>query len=244
MPDPVARVVNVTRQYGSGPGAVIALREVFCTVDPGDRIALVGPSGSGKSTLLQLLGNLDQPTTGEVTWPALGLPELLRPTRVVNILQGQSLIAALSVLENVSLPLLLAGYSQTDARMLARQALDVFDLGALADRLAEEISGGQSQRVAIARALVVRPQLILADEPTGQLDSGTAQTVFRRLIGRAEEDGAALVVATHDPAIARHLERQWQVTDGRLELDASDGQAVPLGADRRATMLVEQRGTP
>ena len=244
MTDPVVRVVDVTHHYGVGPGAVAALRDVSCTVQPGERIALVGPSGSGKSTLLQLLGNLDQPTAGEITWPTLGLPELLRPTRVVNILQGQSLIVALSVLENVSLPLLLAGYNEADARSLARQALAVFDLVALADRLAEEISGGQAQRVAIVRALAVRPQLILADEPTGQLDSRTAQTVFHQLIASAEEYGAALVVATHDPDIARHLERQWQMTDGRLRTEAPDGNTVQLVSDRPPAMLVDQRGTP
>ena len=244
MPDPVVRAVNVTHRYGSGAGAVTALHDVSCTVDPGDHIALIGPSGSGKSTLLHLLGNLDQPTTGEITWPALGLPELLRPTRVVNILQGQSLIAALSALENVSLPLLLAGYNQADARALAREALAAFDLAFLSDRLAEEISGGQGQRVAIARALAVRPQLILADEPTGQLDSRTAQTVFRQLVRSAEEYGAALVVATHDPDIARHLDRQWQMTDGRLRVEAPDGKVVPLGrSDRDARPLIEHRRT-
>jgi putative ABC transport system ATP-binding protein/lipoprotein-releasing system ATP-binding protein len=177
----------------------------------------MGPSGSGKSTLLHLMAGLDEPTVGRVSWPAIGARSALRPGPVAVIFQGPSLLPPLSVLENVALPLVLGGASDQDARAAAHRALAVLDLDELAAKLPEEISGGQAQRVAVARALAGRPRLILADEPTGQLDRANATVVVAVLVAAAAYSDAALVVATHDPLVADQLRERWRMQDGRLE---------------------------
>lgn len=223
MAESIVLAEHLGRHFGSGEARVDALTDASCRIEPNDRIAIVGPSGSGKSTLLHLLGNLDQPTTGTIRWPALGLPETLRPSRVVNIFQGPSLIPGLSAIENVRLPLLLSGSSDADADASAMEALSAFEVAHLRDKLPEELSGGQAQRVSIARAIAVRPWLILADEPTGQLDSATAVRVLNRLLQLADELGAALVVSTHDARIARRLSTTWSMSAGCL----TTGQSAP-----------------
>ncbi|MFC6751565.1 ABC transporter ATP-binding protein [Deinococcus aquaticus] len=180
-------------------------------------MALLGTSGSGKSTLLHLLGALDAPTSGSLSWPALGAPENLRPGLVSFVFQAQSLLAPLSALENVALPLILNGQDTRSALHEALEWLKRLDLGTLADQLPEELSGGQAQRVAVARALVTRPRLILADEPTGQLDSVTAQHLMDVLLS-ALPPNAALVLATHDPAVAARLNAVWHLRDGAVSL--------------------------
>jgi putative ABC transport system ATP-binding protein/lipoprotein-releasing system ATP-binding protein len=184
----------------------------------------MGPSGSGKSTLLHLMAGLDEPTVGEVVWPAIGSREALRPGPVAVIFQGPSLMPPLTVTENVELPLVLAGASAGEAAGRAGQALELLDLLELRDKLPEEISGGQAQRVAIARALSGDPRLILADEPTGQLDRTNATAVIDVLLAAADHAGAALVVATHDPLIAGRLTEHWQMEDGRLHTQATAGE--------------------
>ncbi|MDX6646291.1 MAG: putative transport system ATP-binding protein [Miltoncostaeaceae bacterium] len=205
------------RTFGSGPAATVALEPTDCTVPHGARIAVMGPSGSGKSTLLHLMAGLDEPTVGRVSWPAIGARSALRPGPVAVIFQGPSLLPPLSVLENVALPLVLGGASDQDARAAAHRALAVLDLDELAAKLPEEISGGQAQRVAVARALAGRPRLILADEPTGQLDRANATVVVAVLVATAAHSDAALVVATHDPLVADQLRERWRMQDGRLE---------------------------
>ena len=204
------------RTYGAGSGTVIALRPTTCVVGPGARVALVGPSGSGKTTLLHLMAGLDQPTVGTVAWPAIGPRPALRPGPVAVIFQGPSLLPALTIMENVALPLVFAGGRQGDARRAATSALALMDLDHLADALPEEISGGQSQRVAVARALAGEPRLILADEPTGQLDAAAGREVVQILLAAAGHAGAALVVSTHNTAVASRLDERWQMHDGRL----------------------------
>ncbi|GHF57901.1 putative ABC transport system ATP-binding protein/lipoprotein-releasing system ATP-binding protein [Deinococcus metalli] len=206
---------DLTRDFRVGTQTVHALRGVSVWVAPGDRIALLGSSGSGKSTLLHLLGALDAPTSGTLSWPALGAPDTLRPGRVSFVFQAQSLLAPLSAVENVALPLILNGQDQGSALHEAQEWLERLDLGALADQLPEELSGGQAQRVAVARALVTRPRLILADEPTGQLDSATAQQLMDVLLA-ALEPGSALVLATHDPAVATRLKDVWHLQGGAV----------------------------
>jgi ABC-type lipoprotein export system ATPase subunit len=218
--EPLVRCRGVGRRYGDGPAATVALRGVDCEVHAGERIAIMGPSGSGKSTLAHLMAGLDQPTEGDITWPAIGPPEVLRPGPVAVIFQGPSLLPALTVIENVALPLVLAGEHEDDAYQRALGALDRIELADLADKLPEELSGGQSQRVAIARALAGRPRLILADEPTSQLDHESGERVTELLLSAAETAGAALVVATHDPVIADHVATTWTMVDGRLESSA------------------------
>jgi len=204
------------RTYGSGAAATVALQPIECAVADAARVAITGPSGSGKSTLLHLMAGLDDPTVGTVAWPAIGDRASLRPGPVAVVFQGPSLLAPLTVLENVALPLVLDGAHDAQARGSAQRALSRLGLDDIADKLPEEISGGQAQRVAVARALAGRPQLILADEPTGQLDRANAAAVVDVLIDAAEHAGAALVVATHDPLVAERLLDRWEIRSGRL----------------------------
>jgi ABC-type lipoprotein export system ATPase subunit len=212
----LARCTDVARTYGSGAGEVQALRGVNCTLRPGMQVALTGPSGSGKSTLLHLLAGLDTPTSGTIAWPGLDGSPAGRPGVVGMVFQGPSLLPPLDVTENVALPLLLAGSTETDARGRALAALHDVGLDELAARLPEELSGGQAQRVAVARALAVRPRVILADEPTGQLDSAHGAQVVGLLLDAATMLGAALVLSTHDLTIAERLPDRWQMADGLM----------------------------
>jgi ABC-type lipoprotein export system ATPase subunit len=212
----LVRCSGVARTYGRGAAATVALTATDCHVLAGDRIALVGPSGSGKSTLLHLMAGLDAPTQGSVTWPAIGSREDLRPGRVAVIFQGPSLLAPLTMLENVALPLVLDGARDVDARITALASLASLDLAELADKLPEEISGGQAQRVAVARALAGKPLLILADEPTGQLDRASGRRVLDALLAAADRAGSALVVSTHDADVAARLRSRWQMHSGLL----------------------------
>jgi ABC-type lipoprotein export system ATPase subunit len=214
---PLVRCVGAGRTYGSGAAGTVALQRTDCEVLAGARIALVGPSGSGKSTLLHLLAGLDEPTVGSVEWPGLGDRGQLRPGPVAVVFQGPSLLPPLTVLENVALPAVLDGASDTEARELAGTALALLELAELADKLAEEISGGQAQRVAVARAVAGQPRLILADEPTGQLDRAHGAALVDVLLAAADHTGAALVIATHDLTVAARLATRWQAHSGQLE---------------------------
>jgi putative ABC transport system ATP-binding protein len=215
----LARCTDLTRTYGSGAGEVRALRGVSCTLRPGAQVALTGPSGSGKSTLLHLLAGLDTPTGGTIAWPGLdGSPEG-RPGLIGMVFQGPSLLPPLDVTENIALPLLLAGFTETQARERATAALHDVGLDELAARLPEELSGGQAQRVAVARALAARPRVILADEPTGQLDSAHAAQVVGLLLDAATMLGAALVLSTHDLTIAERVPERWRMADGLMVAD-------------------------
>jgi len=212
----LARCTDLTRTYGSGAAAVHALHGVSCTLRPGMQVALTGPSGSGKSTILHLLAGLDTPTSGTIAWPGLdGSPEG-RPGLIGMVFQGQSLLPPLDVTENIALPLLFAGFTETQARERAAAALHDVGLDELAARLPEELSGGQAQRVAVARVLAARPRVILADEPTGQLDSAHAAQVVGLVLDAATRLGAALVLSTHDSTIAERLPERWRMADGLM----------------------------
>lgn len=212
----VVRAVNVARTFGAGSNAVVAVHGVDCEVGAGDLIALMGPSGSGKTTLMHLLAGLDTPTVGTVDWPAIGTRDQLRPGPIAVVFQAPSLLAPLDVLENVTLPLLLQGIDRHTARQTAFAALEQLGLDSIASKLPEELSGGQAQRVAVARVLADRPRLILADEPTGQLDHTNGCAVIDALIAAATETGAALIVNTHDHTVANRLDLHWSMSDGRL----------------------------
>ena len=216
---------NVSRRFSLGSDKIIGLIHAFCEVKAGDRIAVVGPSGSGKSTLLALMAQLDEPTEGQVSWAYFGTTQKLRPRHIGLAFQSPSLIPALSVIENVETPLLILGDIE-NMRERAMAALDTVGLGTLADRLPEELSGGQAQRVGVARALVAGPELILADEPTGQLDQATGQNLVAALLAHAEKTGAALVIATHDQAVARQMKSIWHTSHGQL----STGQDMGAGS--------------
>jgi ABC-type lipoprotein export system ATPase subunit len=214
----LARASQVARSFGTGPAANVAVHDVNCSVHPGERIALMGPSGSGKTTLVHLLAGLDRPTTGIVDWPGIGTIDRLRPGPVAVVFQAPSLLPPLNVVENVALPLLLGGMGRHDADADARSALSRLGLDDLADKLPEELSGGQAQRVAIARVIAGSPQLIFADEPTGQLDHRSGAGVIDALVAAAHHTGAALVVNTHDPAIAERLDIHWSMANGTLTI--------------------------
>jgi ABC-type lipoprotein export system ATPase subunit len=165
---------------------------------------------------LHLLAGVDTPTAGTVRWPKLPARPLGRPGGIGIVFQGPSLLPGFDVVENVALPMLLAGQDEDAADENARAALDLVGMSGAATKLPDELSGGQSQRVAIARVLVTRPALILADEPTGQLDHANADRVITVLLSTATSIGAALVVSTHDPAVAARLDDRWSMRDGRL----------------------------
>ena len=214
--EPLVLCEGAGRTYGEGPTATVALQPTDCIVEPDARVAIVGPSGSGKSTLLHLMAGLDEPTVGRVSWPAIGGRDVLRPGPVAVIFQGPSLLPPLTVEENVALPLILDGRHEEEAHAQARAPLELLNLLDLRDKLPEELSGGQAQRVAVTRALAGEPSLILADEPTGQLDRANGAAVVDVLLAAAEHAGAALVVSTHDPTVAGRLPVAWQMHSGRL----------------------------
>ncbi|QYR19348.1 ATP-binding cassette domain-containing protein [Paenibacillus sp. sptzw28] len=210
--------VGVGCVYHNGQTTVTALESASCQIKPRARIALMGPSGSGKSTLLQCIGGLEIPTSGLISWPAMGDRNALRPQHVGIIFQAQSLLAPLSVIENVELPLLLNHTGRTEARKRAEEALEQLDLQMLADKLPEECSGGQAQRAAVARVLACRPKLILADEPTGQLDHATAQSMLDVLLSALGQSECSLLVATHDLKVAERMDTVWTMRNGRLDV--------------------------
>jgi ABC-type lipoprotein export system ATPase subunit len=210
---------QLTRIYRTGKVPRTVLGPLSFQIRSGERIALVGPSGSGKSTLLNLIAALDQPSMGSIAWPALGWPEDLRPWKVGCVFQMATLLGALNVFENVELPLQLAGLPG-DAQEMTRLTLERFGLLDLAGRLPEELSGGQSQCIAIARALAIRPRLLLADEPTSQLDRSTAARILDAILDICASADTAIVLATHDPFVASRMDRAWQLDRGRLTAEA------------------------
>ena len=236
----LARCDGAGRTYGAGVNAVVALHEASCEIAPGQQIALMGQSGSGTSTLLHLIAGLDEPTAGSVDWPALGPKHLLRPALIGIVFQAPSLLPPLDVAENIALPLLLCGASESAAHAAAIDAMELLGLQTLARKLPEELSGGQAQRVAIARVLATRPRLILADEPTGQLDFETATHVIDVLLHAAAISGAALLLNTHDQLIADRLAIRWEMRDGRLCTDPSRNDLVRASAAPTHTLKTEE----
>jgi putative ABC transport system ATP-binding protein/lipoprotein-releasing system ATP-binding protein len=219
MSDPLVRAEDLRRSFGAGEAAVMALSDATFQIAPGDHIALIGPSGSGKSTLLHLVAAIDRPTSGVITWPALGQPETLRPGPVSIAFQGPSLLPPLTVLENVELPLLLLNWPQERASAAATALIERLRIADVAEKLPEELSGGQLQRAGLARALVGEPRLVLADEPTGQQDRETARLVVDALFEETGRTGTALLVATHDRAVAERFPIRWTMRDGVLSTE-------------------------
>ena len=220
MTAPILRLTDVTRTHGDGDTAVLALRGVSLEVFPGELVAVMGPSGSGKSTLLNLAGGLDKASSGEVWIEGQELGSLsalqlaaLRRRRVGFVFQDFNLIPSLTAGENVSLPLELDGTSVREARAAARAVLETVGVVELADRYPDKMSGGQQQRVAIARALVGDRRLVLADEPTGALDSHTGEGVLRVLRERCDSGAAGLLV-THEARHAAWADRVVFLRDG------------------------------
>jgi len=225
MAQPVIRVVGLGKSYETAAGLFPALRGVDLTVEPGEYIAIMGPSGSGKSTFMNLLGCLDTPTTGDYFLAGENVAHLdkkalaaLRNRMLGFVFQGFNLLPRMSLQDNVALPLVYAGLDKAARREKARRQLDKVGLGNYADSLPSRISGGQQQRVAIARALVNEPRLILADEPTGNLDSHTSEEIMR-LFGELNGEGITIVLVTHEQDIAAHARRQVKFLDGLIVSD-------------------------
>jgi putative ABC transport system ATP-binding protein len=248
MHDPVDRDIvvqasEIARAYRHGRTIVPAVRHASCEIRRGDLIGLMGRSGSGKSTLLHLLGALDQPDAGTITWPIVPTGASPRPAFITDVFQGPSLLPELNVLDNVRLPLILAGVEAGQARVDALSMLARFGMDAFAGKQPEELSGGQAQRVGIARALVGKPALILADEPTGQLDRETAARTMTTLIESASSFGAALVVATHDPHVAARFPIRWLMNDGMLDPGDDVHSRDAGGARSPSATLVKDRSS-
>jgi putative ABC transport system ATP-binding protein len=216
----VIRLESVTKVYGAGDAAVEALQQVSLQVPEGDLLAIMGPSGSGKSTLMNILGCLDVPTSGEYWFSGEDVSSLdehrlaqVRNRRIGFVFQQFHLLPRLPAWRNVELPLLYR--SAPNRRELALQALDQVGLAHRVDHLPTQLSGGQQQRVAIARALVTNPDLILADEPTGNLDSNSSREILA-ILRRLNQEGRTVIMITHEPEVARVCQRIAQMRDGQL----------------------------
>jgi putative ABC transport system ATP-binding protein len=229
---PAIEAVDVTRVYSLGGTEVHALRGVSLRIEAGEYAAIVGPSGSGKSTLMHLLGLLDRPSSGVITVggrDATSMSDselaILRNETIGFVFQSFQLLARTAAIDNVALPLLYRGVAKKERRERAAAALDAVGLGDRKGHKATELSGGEQQRVAIARALVGEPQLLLADEPTGNLDTRTGGEVMDTLERLNAERGVAVVLVTHDRDIAVRTGRQVYVRDGLIERDESKAPA-------------------
>jgi ABC-type lipoprotein export system ATPase subunit len=213
------RGAGVSRRFEGEGAGVAAVEDASFEIDAHSRIALVGPSGSGKSTLLHLMAGLLDPSAGSVSWPALDEADDGRLGAIAVVFQAPSLVPWLDAVENVMVPLLLQGLNEKAARRQAEAALAALGLAEIGDKLPEELSGGEAQRVTVARAMAQKAKLMLADEPTGQLDQATAREVMSALVHAADRNRAALIVATHDPAVAAVLSVVWCMDHGRLAVE-------------------------
>ncbi len=228
MNRPLIRAVDLVKSYPIGAGeSVAALRHVDFAIDAGEFVSIMGPSGSGKSTLMNILGCLDTATTGHYFLNGQDSGRLsadalaaLRNRLIGFVFQGFNLLPRKTILDNVALPLLYAGLNRPESHRRAAAGLERVGLGSLARQRPNQLSGGQQQRVAIARALVNEPRLILADEPTGNLDSRTSEDIMKLFGQLNEARGITLIVVTHEPDIARHARRLIHVVDGMI---AGDG---------------------
>ncbi len=228
---PAVEAIDLTKTYQGGGHAVRSLDDVSLSVDRGEVVAVTGPSGSGKSTLLFLLGGLDVPDGGQVCVTGVDWRTLRSNARAQFrrrtcgfIVQGLALLPQATAAENVEVPLMLDKVESTERGRRAAEALDRVGLGRDSLKLTDQLSGGQQQRVAIARALVHEPAVLLADEPTGSLDSVTAQEIVELLVAAARERNAAVILVTHDPSVAAHADRVIVLQSGRLKTDVPDAQ--------------------
>ena len=223
MTVPVLEARNVHKSFRQGPVTLEVLQGVAISIGTGERIAIVGSSGSGKTTLLQILGGLDRPTTGHVLVDGKDVHEQtekergdLRNRALGFVYQFHHLLPEFSALENVAMPLLVRRMKVADARAKARRLLDRVGLGQRLDHRPDQLSGGERQRAAVARALVTEPKIVLADEPTGNLDGTNAESVFALMLELNRELGTSLIVVTHDLRLASRMERIFAIERGVL----------------------------
>ena len=230
---PLIEFRGVTKVYGKGDAAVTALRGVDLAIDRGEFAAVMGPSGSGKSTAMNILGCLDSPSGGTYRFGGASVGELDRDQRALLrrhffgfVFQGYNLLARTSALENVEMPLIYRGVPSGERRRLALDALEKVGLADRARHDPNELSGGQQQRVAIARAIVTRPQVVLADEPTGNLDTATSREVMNLLTTLNHDDGITIVMVTHEGDMAAYASRIIRFVDGRIAADGPRAEAA------------------
>jgi putative ABC transport system ATP-binding protein len=236
--DYLIEIEGLTKVYGSGDVAVHALRGISAAVVPGEFVAIMGPSGSGKSTLMNILGCLDRPTSGHYILDDEDVSRLsknrlarVRNRKIGFVFQSYNLLPRLSAAKNVMLPLLYDGQDPRSEREAREQAVAALESVGLGDRLhhrPNELSGGQQQRVAIARALVNSPSIILADEPTGNLDTQSSEEIIE-LLHRVHDGGGTIVMVTHEPGIADHAERVITLVDGEIASDQRNGRGASGG---------------
>ena len=222
---------NVNKSYRNGDQELQVLKDIHLAVEEGEFVAIMGPSGSGKSTLMNIIGMLDRPTSGEYYLEGeevakLGEKKLakVRNQQIGFVFQQLFLLSKLNALQNVELPLIYAGVSQSKRKALAEQYLKKVELETRMHHLPSELSGGQKQRVAIARALVNHPSIILADEPTGALDTKTGEQIME-LLTELNREGKTIIMVTHEPEIAAFAKRQIVIRDGVISSDSKKGEA-------------------
>jgi len=230
MTAPILSARGLSRDYGSPGAEVHAVVDVDLDVEPGELVLLRGPSGSGKTTLLNLLGGLDRPTSGQVQIAELELSTAdddalarLRSTRLGFVFQSFALLPMLTAAENIEVPLRVVKAEPELREERVRELLELVGLAGHANQRPDELSGGQQQRVGIARALANRPDLLIADEPTGQLDSRTAVAMMQLIAELVHQQGAAAIVSTHDPQLAAFADRGLELHDGRLVAESGHG---------------------
>jgi len=227
------RLSGITKTYGEGQAAFQALKGIDLDIEAGDFVAIMGPSGSGKSTAMNILGCLDTPTSGNYRFQGAHVERLSRNQRALLrrhylgfVFQGFNLLARTTALENVELPLIYRGEPAAARHAAARAALEQVGLQGWEHHTPGELSGGQQQRVAIARAIVTRPAVLLADEPTGNLDTRTSQEIMELIGGFNRDQGLTVLMVTHEPDVAAHARRTVRFLDGRVDSDRSNGEAA------------------
>jgi putative ABC transport system ATP-binding protein len=230
---------NLTKVYQMGDNEVRALDGASFAIDKGEMIAIMGPSGSGKSTLMSIIGCLDVPTSGNYILDGLAVETMseaelaeVRGRKIGFVFQQFNLLARTSALDNVMLPLTYAGFSGKDRQERAMKALDRVGLAQRTHHAPNELSGGQQQRVAIARALVNEPAIILADEPTGALDSKTGVEIMDLFQSLHKDHGQTVILVTHDSYVARHTDRIIKISDGQIVSDEGNANPIKAGAPR------------
>ena len=228
----IIRLTGVTKTYGQGPSAFQALKGIDLSIEAGDFLAIMGPSGSGKSTVMNILVCLDTPSGGSYEFQGVAVERLQRDQRALLrrhflgfVFQGFNLLARTTALENVELPLIYRGHAATTRHAAARDALRQVGLQGWEHHTPGELSGGQQQRVAIARAIVTSPMILLADEPTGNLDTRTSQEIMDLITSFNRDRGITVLMVTHEPDIAAYARRVVRFVDGRVDSDARSEEA-------------------
>jgi putative ABC transport system ATP-binding protein len=226
--EPLIRLSNLDKQYETAAGPVPVIKDLTLAIEPGEFVAIMGPSGSGKSTFMNILGCLDLPTRGTYVLDGADVSTLdkdqlahLRNKTIGFVFQGYNLLPRATLEDNVALPLIYAGVAKAERAKRALELLEKVGLGSYGNSLPSQISGGQQQRVAIARALINRPRLILADEPTGNLDSKTSYEIMKLFAALNHEEGITIVLVTHEHDIATYAARLVRFVDGRVTHDGA-----------------------